>query len=114
MQVRCKSLKSGSCKNAVNASVLLVEAEVAQLVEQPIRNRQVPGSSPGLGSNPLQITTRSVRQSWFGNIWYQLRSNLIERATKIFSHGVLMDLRGCYDAQTGENVGHKFRRPLLQ
>jgi hypothetical protein len=25
-------------------------AEVAQLVEQPIRNRQVPGSSPGLGS----------------------------------------------------------------
>ena len=26
-------------------------AEVAQLVEQPIRNRQVPGSSPGLGSN---------------------------------------------------------------
>jgi hypothetical protein len=27
-----------------------VGAEVAQLVEQPIRNRQVPGSSPGLGS----------------------------------------------------------------
>jgi hypothetical protein len=26
------------------------KAEVAQLVEQPIRNRQVPGSSPGLGS----------------------------------------------------------------
>jgi hypothetical protein len=26
------------------------QAEVAQLVEQPIRNRQVPGSSPGLGS----------------------------------------------------------------
>jgi hypothetical protein len=26
-------------------------AEVAQLVEQPIRNRQVPGSSPGLGSS---------------------------------------------------------------
>jgi hypothetical protein len=28
----------------------LHRAEVAQLVEQPIRNRQVPGSSPGLGS----------------------------------------------------------------
>jgi hypothetical protein len=28
-----------------------IHAEVAQLVEQPIRNRQVPGSSPGLGSN---------------------------------------------------------------
>jgi hypothetical protein len=27
-----------------------ISAEVAQLVEQPIRNRQVPGSSPGLGS----------------------------------------------------------------
>jgi hypothetical protein len=27
------------------------DAEVAQLVEQPIRNRQVPGSSPGLGSS---------------------------------------------------------------
>jgi hypothetical protein len=31
-------------------------AEVAQLVEQPIRNRQVPGSSPGLGSiRPLSF-----------------------------------------------------------
>jgi hypothetical protein len=27
-------------------------AELAQLVEQPIRNRQVPSSSLGLGSNP--------------------------------------------------------------
>jgi hypothetical protein len=31
------------------------DAEVAQLVEQPIRNRQVGGSSPLLGSSFLQI-----------------------------------------------------------
>jgi hypothetical protein len=34
----------------VNKCFLFNKAEVAQLVEQPIRNRQVPGSSPGLGS----------------------------------------------------------------
>jgi hypothetical protein len=34
----------------VNKCFLFKKAEVAQLVEQPIRNRQVPGSSPGLGS----------------------------------------------------------------
>jgi hypothetical protein len=68
MQVRCKSLKSSSCKNAVNASVLLVEAEVAQLVEQPIRNRQVPGSSPGLGSNPFRTVAARICRRWFRNI----------------------------------------------
>ena len=31
------------------------KAEVAQLVEQPIRNRQVGGSSPPLGSSFLQM-----------------------------------------------------------
>jgi hypothetical protein len=35
-----------------------ISAEVAQLVEQPIRNRQVPGSSPGLGSI-LKISMKS-------------------------------------------------------
>jgi len=45
-----QAVKKQSVRIVVNASVLLVKAEVAQLVEQPIRNRQVPGSSPGLGS----------------------------------------------------------------
>ena len=41
-------------------------AEVAQLVEQPIRNRQVPGSSPGLGSilkqppHPVSLALRGI------------------------------------------------------
>ena len=35
-------------------------AEVAQLVEQPIRNRQVDGSSPPLGSNLFEINSASV------------------------------------------------------
>ena len=30
------------------------DADVAQLVEQPIRNRQVSGSSPLVGSNPFK------------------------------------------------------------
>ena len=35
------------------------QADVAQLVEQPIRNRQVSGSSPLVGSIPFElITTR--------------------------------------------------------
>jgi hypothetical protein len=37
-------------------------AEVAQLVEQPIRNRQVPGSSPGLGSS-IPFPCRGLRIS---------------------------------------------------
>jgi hypothetical protein len=42
-----------------------VSAEVAQLVEQPIRNRQVPGSSPGLGSRilPFPVALSSVSGS---------------------------------------------------
>jgi hypothetical protein len=37
-------------------------AEVAQLVEQPIRNRQVGGSSPPLGSIPLISNTLSIKR----------------------------------------------------
>jgi hypothetical protein len=35
------------------------KADVAQLVEQPIRNRQVTGSSPVVGSKCLQISSSS-------------------------------------------------------
>jgi hypothetical protein len=34
----------------------LLKADVAQLVEQPIRNRQVSGSSPLVGSIPSEVT----------------------------------------------------------
>ena len=37
------------------------QADVAQLVEQPIRNRQVIGSSPIVGSNHFPINTQFRR-----------------------------------------------------
>ena len=42
-----------------------ISAEVAQLVEQPIRNRQVPGSSPGLGSIPLRSPLQGFTEGDF-------------------------------------------------
>jgi hypothetical protein len=42
-------------------------AEVAQLVEQPIRNRQVIGSSPILGSIPFRISSGRIFQSRLRN-----------------------------------------------
>jgi hypothetical protein len=36
-------------------------ADVAQLVEQPIRNRQVSGSSPLVGSTLLPVATSTLR-----------------------------------------------------
>ena len=45
------------------------KAEVAQLVEQPIRNRQVGGSSPPLGSNILRVLKDfpfSIDDLWAG------------------------------------------------
>jgi hypothetical protein len=38
----------------------VIEADVAQLVEQPIRNRQVTGSSPVVGSIRLKICISST------------------------------------------------------
>jgi hypothetical protein len=41
----------------------MCRAEVAQLVEQPIRNRQVPSSSLGLGSTfPYEAPSRHTRE----------------------------------------------------
>ena len=48
MAISWKLWKTSS--RIVSKCFLFNKAEVAQLVEQPIRNRQVPGSSPGLGS----------------------------------------------------------------
>ena len=42
--------------------VRMLLAEVAQLVEQTIRNRQVAGSTPALGSNSLINLARSSRE----------------------------------------------------
>ena len=39
--------------NRPRSPSLHARADVAQLVEQPIRNRQVPGSNPGVGSIPF-------------------------------------------------------------
>ena len=36
------------------------QADVAQLVEQPIRNRQVSGSSPLVGSTPISIRRKEI------------------------------------------------------
>jgi hypothetical protein len=52
----------------------LLKAEVAQLVEQSIRNRQVPGSSPGLGS------------IFFQTIQHQLVNCLAFSVTGVFAN----------------------------
>jgi hypothetical protein len=50
---------SGSSQRKKNSkSFSINHAEVAQLVEQTIRNRQVAGSIPALGSISFQINTR--------------------------------------------------------
>ena len=46
--------KAKAARRSSPKGVFSGRAEVAQLVEQPIRNRQVPGSSPGLGSRILR------------------------------------------------------------
>ena len=49
--LRCRETHLGQCLTGFSSRCYIrCSAEVAQLVEQPIRNRQVPGSSPGLGS----------------------------------------------------------------
>jgi hypothetical protein len=52
-----------------NKCFLFNKAEVAQLVEQPIRNRQVGGSSPPLGSISLITKAFSIYRKHFGSIW---------------------------------------------
>lgn|GEM_PF-1819872 len=41
------------------SSKMLKEADVAQLVEQPIRNRQVTGSSPVVGSSRFPLLKKN-------------------------------------------------------
>ena len=66
-------------KGAGNDSAVLrcgVQAGVAQLVEQLIRNQQVAGSSPIAGSNKFD-KTRAL-PSWWARVfvWVQARANL--------------------------------------
>ncbi len=47
--------KGAELKKSNSTIKMQGEAEVAQLVEQTIRNRQVAGSIPALGSNPFSL-----------------------------------------------------------